>query len=151
MSYDSRVIDKINHLIRNNGLMEKKWNRYGLAKYKRWLTERSDLPDLGLKTNYYNEDGNRLPQVSLAKKWQSKNRGKIMGIKDFMRKLEGHDISLDNLASFIGVALVFFPPKVEVKEVKPVVIETKEKRVSPVKIKEEAILPNLELDSWEDF
>ncbi len=74
-----------------------------------------------------------------------------MGVKDFMRKLEGHDISLDNLASFIGVALVFFPPKVDVKVVKPVVIETKEKRVSPVKIKEEPILPNLELDSWEDF
>ena len=151
MSYDSRVVIKINHLIRNNGMVEKKWNRYGLSKYRRWLNERVDLPDLDLKTNYYTEEGNRLPQVSTAKKWQSKNRAKIMLIKEFMKKLEGHDISLDNLSSFIAIALVFYQ-----KERVNIKVEQCEKVIERcVEKKEESedvfILPDLDLDNWEDY
>lgn len=108
-SYENRILNKTNYYLKRNVENTKKYQNN--SKYTNWL-DRKKVPDY--QFSYETEDGLK---IRISKR--QKNKPKVLEIKHFMVGLEGKEVGMDELASFI--ALYTIRDKQKIREVSRVI------------------------------
>lgn len=116
-AYENRVLNKTNFFLKKFGETSKKYPNQ--TKYTNWLTKKNVPKYL---FSYETENGLK---IRISKR--QKNKPKVIEIKDFMVKLEGKEVSVDNIASFIAIYTI--QDKQKIREVVSLPPITKNKEV----------------------